>query len=129
MKEFQTKRRWRRMLFSWPVAITLILAVVWLLSLIAREYLAVKIVKKEEARLEEKLTLLEEKNKTMEGLLKNINSASGLEKIIRERFNVKKPGEEVLVVLNKEEKKADGESAKQGFFVSLWLAVKNLFNY
>ena len=127
MKEFQTKRRWRRILFSWPVIAALLLIIIWLFSLTAREYLAVKAVKKENAALEKELISLEEKNKTMEERLKNMNSAAGLEKIIRERFNVKKPGEEVLVVLNKEEKEAGGESEKRGFFNSLWLKIKNIF--
>ena len=114
--------------FSRPAVVARIWAAAWLFSLTAREYSAVKAIKKENAALENELILLEGKNKTMEGRLGNINSAGGLEKIIRERFNVKKPGEEILVVLNEEEKKADGELAKQGFFISFWLAIKNLFN-
>ena len=105
----------------------LFLAAAWLFSLTAREYLAVKAVKKENAALEKELISLEEKNKTMEERLKNMNSAGGVEKIIRERFNVKKPGENVLVVLNGEGKEAAGESEKRGFFISLWLAIKNIF--
>lgn len=127
MKEFQTKRRWRGILFSRPAAIMLFLAAAWLFSLTAREYLAVKAIKKENAALEKELILLEKKNKTMEERLKNMNSAGGIEKIIRERFNVKKPGENVLVVLNEEKKEADGESEKRGFFISLWLVIKNIF--
>lgn len=127
MKEFQTRRRWRIILFSRPAIITLFLAAAWLFGLTMKEYLAVKTVKKENAALEKELILLEEKNKTTEGYLKNMSSAGGIEKIIRERFNVKKPGENVLVILNEEGKKSDGESEKRGFFISLWMAIKNIF--
>lgn len=127
MKEFQTRRRWRGIFFSRPAAILLFLATAWIFGLTAREYLAVKVIKKENAALEKDLISLEEKNKTMEERLKNMGSASGLEKIIRERFNVKKLGENVLVVINEERKETGEESEKRGFFNSLWLAIKNIF--
>ena len=55
-------------------------------------------------------------------------SDAGKEEAIRKRFSVKKPGEEVLVILPSKDKNDDSSNdSKSNFFVKIWQGVKKFF--
>jgi cell division protein FtsB len=70
----------------------------------------------------------EQKSNNLKHEIEQINSGFGLEKIFRERFNVKKPGEEMFIIVEEPVPASAGnQTAGSGFLRSLWTTVKNVF--
>lgn len=74
----------------------------------------------------EELRDLEQKKQVLEKDLKNLESTSTMEKIIRQHLQAQKPGEELLVIseeepieLQQEEKTAEPVK-KSGFWKKIW---------
>lgn len=116
LQDFQEKKAIEKAAFSLPVlAILLFLAAfaVWGLFKVYANY---SVLKKDIRELETKITKHKTDLDLFENKLKILNTASGLEKEARGRFNLKKPGEEVVVFLN-EEKPAAAVSGSLGNWI------------
>lgn len=71
---------------------------------------------------------MEKRKAALEAEAVKISTESGLEEEIRGKFSVKKPGEEVLTIMDK----SPGDDkinlgADKGFFGKIWEFVKNIF--
>jgi cell division protein FtsB len=127
MREFQEKRRIRRIFYSKFLIIALIL----LIGLISLS--VIKIYKKyKESRImaektEQELKELEAKKAELESSIAKLQTESGQEKEMRGTLNVKKPGEETVVILEKNEENGKIGSEEQGFFSKIWQAIKSIF--
>lgn len=129
MNEFQEKRRIRKILFSWPTII--------LFSVVAIFFLAETIgiyIKKNEAvtldeRMEAELLDLRQRKDELEKKIYDLQTEAGIEKEVRNKFNVQKEGEKVLVIVDKpdenDKNNLDGEG--NGFFSKIWNWIKNIF--
>ena len=72
--------------------------------------------------LQQELQILEVKKTQLESGLSESLEESYLEEEARERFNLKKPGEEVVAVLPAEEEEGDME--EKGFWQKIWDRIK-----
>lgn len=72
--------------------------------------------------LEKEVSILEQKNNQLKESILQSGSREYLEKTAREQFNLKAPGEEVIVI-SKEKEESTQEQKKQSFFQWLfsWL--------
>lgn len=130
MREFQERRKIRKIFFSIPViAILLIIAIFLLFS-------NIKVYKKSKEAIflssivEQELAELEKRKLELESNIAVLQTESGIEEEIRKKFNVQKPGEEVLVIVDKAEDNAQINSKKgkiTGFFSKIWKAIKSIF--
>ncbi len=130
MREFQERRFWRKIFFSKASFIVLI-AITALLA-----YSTVKIyLRSRDARLinsvsEKQLKELTERKKELEASIKTLESEAGADEEIRSKFQVQKPGEKTVVIVDESEKKNNvlsENSAPPGFFEKIWQFVKNTF--
>lgn len=78
--------------------------------------------KLEESRIE--LKNLENQKEKLSLDLAYANSEFGIEKAIREKFNVVKSGEKVIIIVNEENKTLEGEALEKDSF---WGFIKNIF--
>lgn len=118
-KYYKKGRSWQKIIFYSFLAI-LSLAIVGYLT-----FLNLKMNKKRQlllsqiSALEKEIQILEQKNRKLKDDISKIESESFLEKEARERLGLKKPGEEVVVVLpskeNKKEIQATSSSSWQKF--------------
>lgn len=128
MKEFQEKKRFRKIIFSKGMLFVLFLLILLLSFSLAKMYIKSRqaVVKNEEAKKD-----LAETEKRMTDLERDINrlqSESGIEEEIRKNLNMSKPGEEVLVIVDKkEENDKIEEESKKRFFEKIWEWVINIF--
>lgn len=129
MREFQEKRKFKKIIYS-----------VWLQAILGIIFLAlvfptVKVYKKsrisvqKSAEIKEEIAKLEKRNVELAAEAARLESESGKEGEIRKRFDVAKPGEKILVIIDKnsEDVKINGADAKVGFFYRLWRWVKSGF--
>jgi len=129
MREFQEKRKFKTIVYSaWLQAILGII----LLALI---FPTVKVYKKSRIsadkaeEIKEEMAKLEKRNAELAAEATRLESESGEEGEIRKRFDVAKPGEKILVIVDKtsEDVKINGSDNNVGFFFRIWQRLKNWF--
>jgi cell division protein FtsB len=128
MREFQERQKVRHILASRPVLWAAGIIVLWLAVAVGREYLVLRAAERLRLASETERQAMEEKVAAVRGKIGELGSDAGLEKIVRERFNVKRPGEELIVIVD--DKSASGTRAivrEQSFWASLVATLKNIF--
>jgi cell division protein FtsB len=95
----------------------------------AKVYLKSREVISKSNEIKKELAELEKRKAELEKDVNQLNTESGLEEEIRKNLNVQKPGEKVLVIIDKnaENVKIDSESASANFFLKIWQWVKSNF--
>ena len=129
MREFQEKRKFKKIVYS--VWLQAILGIIFLTLVFS----AVKVYKKSRIsvqkfqEIKEEMAGLEKRNAELAAEAARLESESGREGEIRKRFDVAKPGEKILVIVDKnsEDVKINGANVKTGFFPGIWRWVKNWF--
>ena len=129
MREFQEKRKFKKIVYS--ARLQVILGIVFF----ALVFSAVKLYKKSRIgvqkfqEIKEEMAGLEKRNAELAVEAARLESESGQEGEIRKRFDVAKPGEKIIVIVDKigEDVKINGADVKIGFFSKIWRWIKNLF--
>lgn len=80
-------------------------------------------------KIDDEIIIMERKNAETRGNVARLESQSGQEEEIRKKFNVAKPGERILIIVDKNtgDAKINKETLKIGIFTKMWRWVKNLF--
>jgi len=129
MREFQEKRKFKKIVYSgW---LQIFLGIV----LLALVFPAIKVYKKsrlsadKSKEIKEELASLEKRNAELAAEAARLESESGREREIRKRFDVAKPGEKILIIVDKdsEDVKINGAENKGGFFSRTWRWMKSWF--
>ena len=108
MFDFHEKRKIRSILYSKPVSAVLLLGALALsFSVYDRFMVAKSIEQKLEARKEE-LRILEERAGALQAKVEYLEDERGIEEEIRNRFDVAKTGEQVVIIVDEPE-----ESSKE----------------
>jgi hypothetical protein len=100
VQEFREKKRWRKFLYSnWTVLGLLVIAVV-----LAKGTWGIYVKEQEAVRgrteIENQVASLQARQVFLQAEVKKLGTESGVEREIREKFDVKKPGEDVVVIVN-----------------------------
>ncbi len=95
----------------------------------AKVYKKSRISVQKSAEIKEEMAKLEKRNAELAAEATRLESESGREGEIRKRFDVAKPGEKIIVIVDKvsEDVKINGEINKTGFFSRIWRWIKNWF--
>jgi cell division protein FtsB len=130
------KQEIKKSLFSnFLLVAVLIIAIILIISTIKVYFKSRKAVLKNDG-VKTEITELETRKKELEKDVVRLRTESGIEEEIRKKFNVAKPGEEVLVFVDKntESGKINSGKEKSGFFLNLpdffggiWSFIKNIF--
>lgn len=117
MRQFQQRQKVRARLYSKPVLIVLLVVTIFMIKAVFNIY-----TKYKESKLEKQIVLdrLNELKNREEGLKKDIidlQSPEGQEEEIRKKFNVSKPFEKVVVIV--EDDKDYKVEEEKGFFGKL----------
>lgn len=122
MYDFQERKLANRILYSWPVLFFAGALVIASLFGVFRNIEKYVKIKREIALAEEKLSEYEASRKRFEEKLSALNTEEGLEKEARVRFNLKKPGEKVIIFLDSDLPKKPSSLRSQ--IASAWESVK-----
>lgn len=90
----------RKVILSMPFLISLFIIFILFSISTTRVYFQSKKIYKAKVFKEEQLKKEEEKNKELNQKLADIQTENGIEKQLREKFQIKKEGEEVVVFVN-----------------------------
>lgn len=80
-------------------------------------------MRRESEDVNHKITELQQKKAQLEAYLQELQTKEALERRAKERLNLKKPGEEVVVVIPAEKKEESQTPAK----ISMWEKIKQFF--
>lgn len=124
MRIFQEDRKFKKRLFSTPVlgllgALTVIVFISGI-KVSHRAYVAYRGRAEAEAMRE----AAKREQDELDARIKRLESPLGIEKEAKERFNVKSPGEEVLVIVDP---KQNTSSTEDGSAAGLWEFLKSFF--
>ena len=129
MREFQDKRKFKKIIYSRSFQAVFGLLLVFLIFSTIKAYKKSErgANKAEETRKE--ILILEKRNTELLADIASLESDSGKESEIRKRFDVAKPGEKILIIVDKnnEDVNINNAEIKIGFFSKIWRGVKGLF--
>jgi len=115
-----------RTLYSRPVLILLLLAIIVLTKAAWGVYLKEQESRKNVAMVKVELEALEKRRAVLVVETDKLNTEEGVEEAIRRKFQVSRDGESVLVVVDKPLPAAAAEE-KNGFFGKMWESVSGIF--
>lgn len=114
MKRFQQKQQVKARIYSKPVLVFLVILCLFLAKAVFNIYGKYKASNVEKQITLDKLKSFEQREADLKREILNLQSPEGREEEIRKKFNVAKPGEKVIVVVEDEEKYEVKE--EKGFF-------------
>ncbi len=118
MKKFEAKKQIKSRIYSKTTLIILLFIIILLIKGVFALYLRNRESVAVRDMAEVKLEDLESRRDTLNAEIEKLNRDEGIEEEIREKFNVVKPGEKVVIIV--QEEVATTTPVKQGFFSSLW---------
>ena len=99
LREFQEKKMARKIFFSWPVLIVLSALSLWMIYGATSAMVMLQKISKKNEELEFKLSETQKSQKTLEEKTKALETEHGVDLEARKNFNLKKPGEEVILFI------------------------------
>lgn len=109
MAVFQARRKKGNKWRSWAVLAVTFLAVIFLSHVTWQMYTRYRFTKEERVKAEETLAHLEERESALAGVVAALNTESGVEQAVREKFSVVKPGEFVVNIVERENEATSSE--------------------
>lgn len=123
MRELQQRQRLKRRIYSVPVLIALAIIVV----LFARGTYQVFQKRGDSAlhvsSLEQKVLDLKEKEKRLGASISALYTPEGVEKEVKEKFNVSKEGEYVVILVDQNEATTTDKTSGIPWYKKLWSAI------
>ncbi len=111
LSDFQEQRKWRKIFFSYPVAVLLVPLVMWSLWQVYTAFRASKTLGDEVSALERQIQAVRSARIVLEQKSQGLLSPEGIDKEARGRFNLKKPGEEVVIFVDEAYHSKDAPSS------------------
>lgn len=117
--------RIKNIAYSWPVIVALVVLMFFIGRATWYAYLRTHAVTKTYIKIKEERKELSQRRDILEKKLTHLSSPYGLEKELRERFNLRKPGEEVVIIVDRPIPDHATSSEKQpSFLQSLFNQIK-----
>lgn len=129
MLDFRKKRTARRIVRSRIVIGILAVAVIFLGNATWNAYQGYSKAKEKEEHVVRQLEALTERKEGIEKDLNRLQTQRGVEAELRQRYNVGKEGEEVVVVVSEKNNLETEESNERGFVATLWHAITSIFSF
>ncbi len=128
MKEFQHKRKIKRVLYSKAVIVLLGLVAILLLKPVWNVYQKKVESKNNNQTVEKELGALQDRQAVLASQVTTLTSQAGTEEEIRSKFNVAKEGEKMVIIVDRDLSEPPVvPSEDQGFFKKMWNSFVSLF--
>ncbi len=128
MKEFQERLFWRKIFFSKLALIFLTGLLIFFVYSTVKVYWRSREAAKVNDIVQKEINDLRTKKEELEAIVKRLQTKVGAEEEVRDKFIVKKPGEEAVMIIDEEKKQENlPANISSGFFRKIWQFVKNLF--
>ncbi len=126
MFEFHEKRRLKRILYSRPFLVFMLLPLGFMWYQAWHAYRAERTAQQSQADLAAELAKLEDRAHTLEGNLNDLEDPRGVEAELRQRYDVGKEGEQVIVLVDNDKPKEE-QPAPPPKEPTLWERLRSWF--
>ncbi len=122
MLEFYEKRKLKRVLYSRPVLIVLLIPVAYCMMVAWHAYLKEREAHANMLAATAELERLKEREATLDKEIERLSSERGVEEELREKYEVGKPGERMIVLIDKDKEQKDVSPPikEKNFLGRLW---------
>jgi cell division protein FtsB len=129
MREFQDRKKMRKIFYSRKMVVLLFVISGLLVFSTTKVYFKSREAVSKSQETKKELDELNNRNAKLEEDVSRLQKESGVEQEIREKFNVQKPGERVLIIVEKngENGKIDNDNNTGGFFRGIIDWIKSRF--
>lgn len=128
VEEYKKRRRVRRIVLSWPiVALVCIIAILLGFSTL-RLYMRNRPLSIARETLNADIAALKERNTELEKRVIRLQTPAGVEEEIRERFGLRRPDEEVIIIVRDDKSGASGASS-QPALTRIWDVLKSFLGF
>lgn len=121
------QRKVKKRVYSWPVVIILAVVAYFFLVNTYDVYKKYSESRNNIVGLEEKYEMSMDRKEKLEGDIEWLSSERGIEEEIRDKFNVVKEGEEVVVIVNDDSIVEEEGVEESGFFTDIWESFREIF--
>jgi len=104
--QFGKKTTWQTILYSWPVAIVLLIVVVLLSISVLERFQTERDMAARREMIETEYATLQERQAGLQAKVDYLEAERGIEEELRKNFDVAKPGEQVVVLTGELERTA-----------------------
>lgn len=128
MREFQKRRKLKERLYSIPVLLVLLVLLFVALNGAWNMYGKYASNSAELSRMRAEAADMRERREELTGKLRYLETDKGVEEEIRNKYNVVKEGEEVVVIVDdRASTSPESRSEKGGFFANIWSSITGIF--
>lgn len=126
MLDFHEKRKLKSYVYSKPTIVVLLLFALLLSTAVYERYSREREMAEKRDALASELEHLQQQASVLDAEVNRLKSERGMEEEIRDRFDVSRPGEEIVIIVEDEEKNATVTSTSPtgtnatGFFGRWW---------
>ena len=111
-------------MYSRVTLVILIIVIIWLLNSVWSVYKKQDMTRDNLAKIAASLESLQAREKMLSDEIESLKTESGREAEIREKYGLVKPGEEVIVVVDKD---GDNDDKSADLETGFWGKIKNWF--
>lgn len=122
MMEFQDKRKLKNFIYSKYFIIIFAILIIFLSKSVWSVYKKQAVTKENLARATAGLNDLQIRDKKLSSEIQRLGTKGGTESEIREKYGLVKPGEEVIIIVNKNE---ETDFTLDNTEISFWQKIKN----
>lgn len=127
MIPFQERKKIRKILYSKASLVALAILLILVTNGAWGIYQKAAIARAERDRAARSLTDLETRTSELQASLARLQSTNGIEEDVRKKFNVVRPGEDIVVVVDDTMKKSENSGA--GTSTSVWSRIVSFFGF
>lgn len=128
MREYQEKKKIRKIIYSKWGFIFLFVVLTALVFSTSKIYVKSRNAALKNEEISAALIELENRGLELESEIKRLQSESGIEGEIRKRFNMGKPEEKVILIVDKNDENNKINQEETGnFLLKAWRAIKKIF--
>lgn len=127
MQNFQDKRTRRRLIYSQATILILFFLIVLLSHAVWGIYKKKQLTQSTKATVDRELAFLLARKQSLESDLERLESTRGIESELRSKFQIARPHEEVIVVIDEAVSTSNTAAATQTAPRNFWLVIKDFF--
>lgn len=100
LREFQEKKTAHKLIFSWPVLITITVFSLWMIYGIVSATVTLRELSQKNGEIEKKIVEIQKSKKALEEKASLLETEYGVDLEARRSFNLKKLGEEIILFVD-----------------------------
>lgn len=121
------QRKIKQKIYSWWMVAILAVVAFFFVSNTLDVYKKYSDSKQTISSLEDRYEKTNSREVELQEKIENLQSESGLEEEIRDKFNVAKEGEEVVIIVDSKESEVQIDIEEEGLFEGFWNDILNIF--